>query len=108
MLVDAKKVKLLRLEKNWTQQHLADVCDLSMRTIQRVEKDGVASNETVSAYAAIFELHSSEIILTSEEFEQGNLENKGTPRSGAFLGTLFVGGIFLGIGAGISLAAFLF
>jgi transcriptional regulator with XRE-family HTH domain len=108
MLVDAKKVKLLRLEKNWTQQHLADVCDLSMRTIQRVEKDGVASNETVSAYAAIFELRSSDIILTPDEFEHRSSESGGVPRSGTFLGVLFLGGITVGVGAGIGLALFLF
>lgn len=108
MLVDAKKVKLLRLEKNWTQQHLADVCDLSMRTIQRVEKDGVASNETVSAYAAIFELNSSDIILTSDEFEQRNNENRGTPHSTVFLGALFLGGLLIGAGGGVGLFILLF
>jgi len=41
MLVDSQKLKALRNSRNWTQQHLAEVCDLSMRTIQRVEKDGV-------------------------------------------------------------------
>ena len=105
MLVNAKKVKLLRLEKNWTQQHLADVCDLSMRTIQRVEKDGVASNETVSAYAAIFELNSSDIILTSDEFEQ---RNNGTSHSTVFLGALFLGGLLIGAGGGVGLFILLF
>lgn len=108
MLVDAKKVKLLRLKKNWTQQHLADVCDLSMRTIQRVEKDGVASNETVSAYAAIFELNSSDITLTADEFEKVNHSVGNTPRSNAFLGVLFLGGIAVGISAGVGLSVLLF
>lgn len=108
MLVDAKKVKLLRLEKNWTQQHLADVCDLSMRTIQRVEKDGVASNETVSAYASIFELNSSDIILTADQFEKVNHSIGNIPRSNTFLGALFLGGIAVGVGAGVGLSMLLF
>jgi len=63
MLVDSQKLKAL------PQQHLAEVCDLSMRTIQRVEKDGVASNETVSAYASIFELDVSELLISADRFE---------------------------------------
>lgn len=108
MLVDAKKIKLLRLDKNWTQQHLADVCDLSMRTIQRVEKVGVASNETVSAYAAVFELNSSDIILSSDEFEKVNHTHRGSPRSTQFLGALFAGGLLLGVGLGVTLTGLLF
>ena len=107
MLVDAKKVKLLRSQKNWTQQHLADVCDISLRTIQRVEKDGVASHETVSAYAAIFELSSSDIILTPEEFENNN--RKAEPsRNNTFLGALFIAVFIVGIGAGVGLTLWLF
>lgn len=70
MLVDSQKLKALRNSRNWTQQHLAEVCDLSMRTIQRVEKDGVASNETVAAYAAIFELEVGELLVTVNHFER--------------------------------------
>lgn len=108
MLVDAKKVKLLRLQKNWTQQHLADVCDLSMRTIQRVEKDGVASHETISAYAAIFELSSTDITLTSNEFEKINRNYSAIQRSNGFLGALFIGGIMIGVGVGVGLTVLLF
>ena len=70
MLVDAKKLKQLRLGKNWTQQQLADQSHLSLRTVQRVEKDGVASHETVAAYCAVFELQHDQFMLTAEEFEQ--------------------------------------
>lgn len=70
MLVDSKKLKALRSSRNWTQQHLAEVCDLSMRTIQRVEKDGVASNETVAAYAATFQLDATELLVSTDQFEQ--------------------------------------
>lgn len=108
MLVNAKKLRLLRQNKNWTQQHLAEVCDLSLRTIQRVEKDGVAANETVAALAAIFELKASEIIFSSEQFEHVNQVNRNAPRSAKFLGALFFGGLITGIGTGIGLAMWLF
>lgn len=104
MLVNAKKLKLLRSEKNWTQQHLADVCDLSLRTIQRVEKDGVGSNETVAAYAAVFELSPVEITLSHEEFEGGDKRSTFSTR---FMGALFLGGLVVGLSAGIGLTLLL-
>lgn len=56
MNINAKLVKQLRIEKGWSQQHLADVCDISLRTIQRAEKTATASAETVSAFASAFEI----------------------------------------------------
>lgn len=89
MLVDSKKLKKLRQSNNWTQQHLADVCALSLRTIQRVEKDGVASNETVAAYASVFETQASDLLITIDEFDTSNRGAKrmnASPRlAGAFV-----------------------
>lgn len=48
-------VKSMRLSKNWTQQHLADICDVNLRTVQRVENKGSASLETVMALCVAFE-----------------------------------------------------
>lgn len=107
MLVDSKKLKTLRQSKNWTQQHLADVCGLSLRTIQRVEKDGVASNETVGAYAAIFELQVTELLISVEQFENANRDlsriNISPLQVGAFLVVAFSS-----FAAGIGLTLWLF
>jgi len=70
MLVNSNKLRALRRSRNWTQQHLAQLCDVSMRTIQRVERDGVASNETVAAYASVFEIEASELIISTEQYER--------------------------------------
>lgn len=91
-------MKRLRLAKNWTQQHLADVCNLSMRTIQRVEKDGVASNETVAAYAAIFELMIGDFVISSESYENRGAGEKLSRKTQALMGIIFVGGFSAGIG----------
>ncbi|MBT1449290.1 helix-turn-helix domain-containing protein [Glaciecola sp. XM2] len=48
-------VKDMRLANNWTQQHLADVCGVNMRTIQRVENKGTASLETLMALCVAFD-----------------------------------------------------
>ncbi|MGY6519656.1 MAG: helix-turn-helix domain-containing protein [Lysobacteraceae bacterium] len=56
MDIRADHVKDLRTRRGWTQSQLAEVADLSLRTIQRVENQGVASNETVSALCAVLEV----------------------------------------------------
>jgi len=95
MLVDSKKMKELRCSRNWTQQHLAEVCDLSIRTIQRVEKDGVASNETVGAYASIFELSVGELVIPAERYER--LDNKVVVPA-AMVGLLILASFAAGVG----------
>lgn len=61
MRVNANLIKRLRTEKSWTQQHLADSCEISLRTVQRVERYGTASNETLMALSSVFELAQNDI-----------------------------------------------
>ncbi|GAB3001640.1 helix-turn-helix domain-containing protein [Psychrosphaera aestuarii] len=63
MDINAELIKTKRTSQNWTQQHLADACGVSLRTIQRVERYGNASSETVMALASVFEIQQSEIIV---------------------------------------------
>ena len=49
-------VRKLRLEKGWSQETLAEVSGLSVRTIQRLERGGNASLESLCALAAVFEM----------------------------------------------------
>ena len=56
MRIDATKIVELRNDRGWTQQHLADACAVSLRTIQRVEKEGMASSETVLALCSVLEV----------------------------------------------------
>ena len=63
MEVNAAKIKMLRTDKSWTQQHLADACSVSLRTIQRVERYGNASNETVMSLCAVFEIGRDVIVM---------------------------------------------
>lgn len=54
MKLSANTVKRLRHDRAWSQEQLAEVADVSLRTIQRVESDGNASLETRKALAAAF------------------------------------------------------
>ncbi len=49
-------VQKLRLQHGWSQEDLADLGALSVRTIQRVERGHTASPETIKALAAVFEV----------------------------------------------------
>lgn len=63
MNINAIVVKNYRCKFNWTQQTLAESCDLSLRTIQRVERYGKASNETLMSLCAVFEIEQNILIV---------------------------------------------
>ncbi|MFK7956862.1 MAG: helix-turn-helix transcriptional regulator [Lysobacterales bacterium] len=63
MLVDASKIKAMRLDHGWTQDQLAQLCGVSVRTIQRIEKSGVASLDTTNALAAVFSTERKTILV---------------------------------------------
>jgi DNA-binding XRE family transcriptional regulator len=66
MQLNPNTVKSLRQQHSWTQQILADACDVSLRTIQRVEKEGSASKETTMSLCAVFEVRQGELIKLDE------------------------------------------
>lgn len=52
--VDSNLIRAERENRGWSQSHLAEVAALSLRTIQRIEKTGSASFESLTALAAVF------------------------------------------------------
>ena len=50
-----KRVKEERLKRGWTQEHLAEVADVTVRTIARIEKDEAQGLESLMAIASAFE-----------------------------------------------------
>lgn len=50
------KVRAYRLKNEWSQEQLAVLSALSVRTIQRVENGEKASLKTLSALAAVFQI----------------------------------------------------
>jgi transcriptional regulator with XRE-family HTH domain len=57
MNINGERIKTLRSKKAWSQEQLATAAGLSLRTVQRIEKNGVASNESAKALAAVFDTH---------------------------------------------------
>lgn len=54
-------LKAHRDSRAWSQSQLAEVSGLSLRTIQRIEKTGVASQESAKSLAAVYECSITEL-----------------------------------------------
>jgi DNA-binding XRE family transcriptional regulator len=63
MKIDGEKVRSLREQKSWSQEHLATVAGLSARTVQRVETGGGGLPETRLALAAALGVAASDLIF---------------------------------------------
>ena len=61
MRVDSSYIKAERARRAWSQEHLAEVSGLGLRTIQRIEKTGAASYESARSLAAVFEIDVAEL-----------------------------------------------
>lgn len=58
---NAVSIRQRRRNSAWSQDQLAEISGLSPRTIQRVERDGRASLETLKALAAAFKIDAAEL-----------------------------------------------
>jgi len=56
MKLNSSLIRQEREKRAWSQEHLAGVTELAVRTIQRIESTGSASYESASAIAAAFGL----------------------------------------------------
>ena len=63
MKIDSTLVRKIRRQRAWSQEQLASVAGLSLRTIQRVEADGSASLETNMALASAFGVPTIELVF---------------------------------------------
>lgn len=64
MKIDGQKVIAQRKVRAWSQQQLADVADLSLRTVQRIEHSSHASYESLKSIAAAFDTTAEDFVGT--------------------------------------------
>lgn len=69
MRLSGEKLKSVRMQKNWSQEVLATASGLSLRTIQRIEKTGNASNESYLSLLAALDVPLSSITEQSTQVE---------------------------------------
>ncbi len=67
MKIDSDKVKTLRLSKNWSQEQLSETCNLSLRTIQRVENGSNISLESLKLLATALGVDPSELMIQEKQ-----------------------------------------
>lgn len=60
--VNPQKIKEIREQRGWSQNQLADMAKVSLRTIQRMEKEGGCSIESVKSLAAVFDIDFKELL----------------------------------------------
>jgi transcriptional regulator with XRE-family HTH domain len=70
MQINSQLVRSEREKRAWSQSHLASVCGLGLRTVQRIEASGSASYESAAAIATAFSLTVAALRAT------GNVESK--------------------------------
>lgn len=68
MQVDAQLIRNERLKRAWSQEQLAQVSGLGLRTVQRIESGGNASLESIKALAAVLELPVETLLATPPSF----------------------------------------
>lgn len=54
-------IRNLRLQRGWSQEQLSELCGLSIRTIQRIERGQNPSLESLKSLAAVFEVDMKEL-----------------------------------------------
>jgi len=65
MHINSNRLRELRTARQWSQEQLAKLSGLNLRTIQRLESGAKISTESLRALAAVFEV-SPESLLTGE------------------------------------------
>ncbi|WP_034788100.1 2TM domain-containing protein [Ewingella americana] len=61
-MMNQNRIKQLRLSRAWSQEQLAELTSLSVRTIQRIENGEQASLETLGALAAAFDIKVADLV----------------------------------------------
>ena len=89
IMVDKKRVRKLRNQRAWSQDHLASASGLSLRTIQRIENDGSCSLESKKALAAVFNIKPSDFDIQADA-----IRNLAASKRGRMFG-------FVGVTAGL-------
>lgn len=98
MSINADQVRSLREARGWSQEHLAEVAGLSLRTIQRVEAEGRGSRETKLSLAAAFDVPLGRLCASGAAAVVAHGEGQGVWVTLMVVGTMIlVVGLFAGL-----------
>lgn len=63
MHIDSARLRELRTARQWSQEQLASLSGLNLRTIQRLESGAKISTESLRALAAVFEVPAESLLV---------------------------------------------
>lgn len=78
MKAKSSLIRKLRTERLWSQEQLAKASGLGLRTIQRLEARGSASNETIKALAAVFQVQPESLVWSDGKYHVYSHKQWGT------------------------------
>lgn len=88
MYVNSTRLRELRLARQWSQDQLAALSGLNMRTIQRLESGAKISSESLRALAAVLEVPAESLLIGEPTPSQAVLK---AIREGVISGLEFTG-----------------
>ncbi|MGH8052539.1 MAG: DUF805 domain-containing protein [Stenotrophomonas sp.] len=88
MHINSLRLKELRVARQWSQEQLANLSGLNLRTIQRLESGAKISTESLRALAAVFEVPADSLLVGDSTPSQPALE---AMREGVLRGLDFTG-----------------
>ena len=88
MYVNSTRLRELRLARQWSQEQLATLSGLNLRTIQRLESGAKISHESLRALAAVFEVPAESLLVGDPKPGQAALSSM---REGMIGGLVFTG-----------------
>lgn len=105
MKIDTDKIKRWREERFWSQEHLAELSGIALRTVQRIESGRTASRESITALAAAYNVDAAALTYSPADKEAVEAQEKlSKGRSGlrlsfliSFASLLFILLVFAGV-----------
>ncbi|MBX9403448.1 DUF805 domain-containing protein [Lysobacter sp. BMK333-48F3] len=88
MHVNSARLRELRIARQWSQEQLAQLSGLNLRTIQRLESGAKISTESLRALAAVFEVPAESLLVGDPTPSQPALR---AMREGVLRGLEFTG-----------------
>ena len=87
--IDSARLRTLRSARHWSQEQLAELSGLNLRTIQRLEAGAKISTESLRALAAVFEVPAETLLVRPPSPSQPALDamRDGVVRGLDFRGT---------------------
>jgi transcriptional regulator with XRE-family HTH domain len=73
---DAAKIRRWREERHWSQEHLAELAGVGLRTVQRIENGEAASQDSLTALAAAFNVDAMALTIDPEAEAAGIIREK--------------------------------